>query len=79
MSAFFSSFIGADKVPSSPGGQLGLPLTKDEETSSQLGISETSEFRVEGMTCSACVEVRPPLLIAAVAWGFPAEACVRSR
>lgn len=57
MSAFFTNLLGAGKETSE--SKLALPLTQDEERSSkEFGLSEKSEFRIEGMTCGACVEVR---------------------
>ncbi|KAJ3542134.1 hypothetical protein NM688_g6004 [Phlebia brevispora] len=59
MSAFFSNLM--TKGPVSPAsGKLELPLTDEEmsmSTSDTLtGLSERCEFRIEGMTCGACVE-----------------------
>ncbi|EKM50173.1 uncharacterized protein PHACADRAFT_264752 [Phanerochaete carnosa HHB-10118-sp] len=55
MSAFFTNLLGTEK--DAPESKLALPLTPDEEGSSGgLNLSEKSEFRIEGMTCGACVE-----------------------
>ena len=40
------------------GGSVELPQAEDEPLTK--GPSETCELRIEGMTCSACVEVRLP-------------------
>lgn len=42
-------------------GKVGLPLSDEEvATAGLLASSERAEFRIEGMTCGACVEVRSP-------------------
>ena len=47
------------------GGSVELPQAEDEPLTK--GSSETCELRIEGMTCSACVEVcllcQPPRLV----------------
>ena len=53
MSAFFSNILGAGKDLQE--GKVELPL--NEEDAGGLAMSEKSEFRIEGMTCGACVEV----------------------
>ncbi|KAF7794413.1 hypothetical protein EIP86_005547 [Pleurotus ostreatoroseus] len=57
MSSLFSSLLS--KNPVSPAsGKLELPLSDDELSASGTlaGLSEKCEFRIEGMTCGACVE-----------------------
>ena len=55
MSAFFSNLLGGKEASAS---KVALPLTPEEEGAPMaLGLSERSEFRIEGMTCGACVEV----------------------
>ena len=61
MSAFFTTLLGSGRDPQATEGKLGLPLNDDDaESSHKLALSEKSEFRIEGMTCGACVEVRGP-------------------
>lgn len=58
MASFFSNLLS--KGPLSPAsGKLELPLSDEEASSSDKlpGLSEKCEFRIEGMTCGACVEV----------------------
>ncbi|GJE90289.1 copper-translocating P-type ATPase [Phanerochaete sordida] len=57
MSAIFTSLLSAGKEASD--SKLALPLDEDEVaamSSKELGLAEKSEFRIEGMTCGACVE-----------------------
>lgn len=55
MSAIFTSLLAAGQKASE--SKLALALTEDEAgASKELGPSERSEFRIEGMTCGACVE-----------------------
>lgn len=58
MSAFFSNILGAGRDLQATEGKVELPLNDDEAASQGIAMSEKSEFRIEGMTCGACVEVR---------------------
>ncbi|KIP07056.1 hypothetical protein PHLGIDRAFT_127850 [Phlebiopsis gigantea 11061_1 CR5-6] len=56
MSAFFSNILGAGRDLQATEGKVELPLNDDEAASQGITMSEKSEFRIEGMTCGACVE-----------------------
>lgn len=51
LSNIFSNLLSK----SSAGGSVELPQAEDEPLTK--GLSDTCELRIEGMTCSACVEV----------------------
>ncbi|KAH8103830.1 copper P-type ATPase CtaA [Cristinia sonorae] len=57
MSAFFSSFLGPNNRPAAA-GKLELPTREDEPLAATPlgGLTQKCELRIEGMTCSACVE-----------------------
>ena len=72
MASFLSNLLAKGPLsPSSP--KVGLPLSDEEmaTTDAFLGASEKCEFRIEGMTCGACVEVSflPPVLAVQCAAG----------
>ncbi|KAI0083849.1 copper transporting p-type ATPase-like protein [Irpex rosettiformis] len=58
MSQFFSNLLGSGSRTSiNDEGKVGLPLSNEEIMSAGLlPSSERAEFRIEGMTCGACVE-----------------------
>lgn len=66
MSHFFSNLLASGSRTSFSDeekgmGKVGLPLSDEEvATAGLLPSSERAEFRIEGMTCGACVEVRSP-------------------
>jgi P-type Cu+ transporter len=59
MSLFFSNLLGSRSRTSLDEGKVVLSLSDEEIASAgPLASSERAEFRIEGMTCGACVEVR---------------------
>lgn len=61
MSLFFSNLLGSGSSASQSEGKVNLPLTDEEAASTKMiEQSERAEFRIEGMTCGACVEVCTP-------------------
>jgi P-type Cu+ transporter len=52
LSTVFSNLLSKSPL----GGSVELPQAEDEPLTKAL--SDTCELRIEGMTCSACVEVR---------------------
>ncbi|KAI0825494.1 hypothetical protein BC629DRAFT_2851 [Irpex lacteus] len=62
MSHFFSNLLASGSRTSFSDeekgmGKVGLPLSDEEvATAGLLPSSERAEFRIEGMTCGACVE-----------------------
>lgn len=58
LSAAVSNLLGSNTSVSVPSGKVELPIEEDEPLTAKGLVSEKCELRIEGMTCSACVEVR---------------------
>ncbi|KAH9839946.1 copper transporting p-type ATPase-like protein [Rhodofomes roseus] len=56
ISAAVSTLLGSNVSVPVPSGKVELPMEEDEPLTAKGLASETCELRIEGMTCSACVE-----------------------
>ena len=61
ISAAVSTLLGSNTSVPVPSGKVELPVEEDEPLAAKGLVSEKCELRIEGMTCSACVEVRTTL------------------
>ncbi|KZT71243.1 copper transporting p-type ATPase-like protein [Daedalea quercina L-15889] len=56
ISAAVFTLLGSNTSVPVPSGKVELPMEEDEPLTAKGLVSETCELRIEGMTCSACVE-----------------------